>query len=320
MSASTERSIAGTSTEREPDLARLAIGVDFLAEYAGLEKQVQSAVEAAITKFAEHTYAGLHLEKIQHSKDDRIRTIRIDSFWRGVVLAPDSGDIYCLIKVLPHDKANAYAASRRFSVNQAIGVLEVRNEEALEQLEPSLQATAGAEGNRLFAKVSDDDLTRLGVDAAVLPVVRLLGSDAHLEALQTILPEAQYTALYALACGMSVEEAWAQVAQYLPADTPPAEVDPADLVTAMKRTPGRVAFVSGPEELQRILAHPFGAWRTFLHPAQRKIACQPAYAGPAQVTGGAGTGKRSPHCTGPHFSPNDWRARTPIPAADHRSC
>jgi superfamily I DNA/RNA helicase len=272
-------------------LARLAIGVDFLAEYARLEKSVQSAVEAAISKFAEHTYAGLHLEKIQHSKDDRIRTIRIDAFWRGVVLAPDSGDTYCLIKVLPHDKANAYAASRRFSVNQAIGVLEVRNEEALEQLQPSLQVTAEATDNRLFAKVSDDDLERLGVDSAILPVVRLLTSDAHLEALQTMLPEAQYTALYALACGMSVEDAWGQVAQYLPTDSRPPEVDPADLVTAMERTPGRVAFVSGPEELQRILAHPFAAWRTFLHPSQRKIAYEKVYTGPAQVTGGAGTGK-----------------------------
>jgi hypothetical protein len=278
-------------TNREPDVARLAIGVDFLADYAALEKPVQSAVEAAISKFAEHTHAGLHLEKITQSKDHRIRTIRIDGFWRGVVLAPDSGDIYCLIKVLPHDEANRYAASRRFSVNQAIGVLEVRNEEALEQLRPSLRAAAPAGEERLFAKVTDDDLTRLGVDAAVLPVVRLLASDAHLEALQTMLPEAQYAALYALACGMTVQEAWAQVAQYLPADTLPAEVDPADLVTAMQRTPGRVAFVSGPDELQHILAHPFAAWRTFLHPSQRTIAYQPAYMGPAQVTGGAGTGK-----------------------------
>jgi superfamily I DNA/RNA helicase len=68
-------------------------------------------------------------------------------------------------------------------------------------------------------------------------------------------------------------------------------VDPADLVSAMERTPGQVAFVSGQEELQRILAHPFAAWRTFLHPSQRKIAHKAAYSGPAQVTGGAGTGK-----------------------------
>ena len=49
--------------------------------------------------------------------------------------------------------------------------------------------------------------------------------------------------------------------------------------------------MSGPEELQLILAHPFAAWRTFLHPSQREIAYRPSYAGPAQVTGGPGTGK-----------------------------
>jgi superfamily I DNA/RNA helicase len=271
-------------------LARLAIAKGFLAEYAKLEKPVQSSAESAISKFAEHTYAGLHLEKLQHSRDPRIRTIRVDSFWRGVVLAPETGDTYCLITILPHDKANAYAASRRFSVNQALGVLEVRDEEALQQLRPSLEAVAETHDERLFAGVSDADLKQLGVDALILPVVRLLSSDAHLEALQTVLPEAQYAALYALACGMTVQEAWAEVAQLLPAEAPPEQVDPGDLVSAMERTPGQVAFVSGQEELQRILAYPFAAWRTFLHPSQRKIAHK-AYSGPAQVTGGAGTGK-----------------------------
>src|SRR5690349_19065831 len=165
-------------------MARLAIAKGFLAEYAKLGKGVQSAVEAAIAKFAEHTHAGLHLEKLQHSRDDRIRTIRVDSFWRGVVLAPEKGDTYCLITVLPHDKANAYATSHRFSVNQALGVLEVRDEEAIQQLQPSLLAVTQPPEKRLFAHVSDADLIRLGVDAQILPLVRLLTSDAHLEALQ----------------------------------------------------------------------------------------------------------------------------------------
>ena len=60
---------------------------------------------------------------------------------------------------------------------------------------------------------------------------------------------------------------------------------------AMERTPGRVVFIGSNKELERILEHPFAAWRIFLHPAQRKIAYAPRYAGPAQVTGGAGTGK-----------------------------
>ena len=59
----------------------------------------------------------------------------------------------------------------------------------------------------------------------------------------------------------------------------------------MERTPGQVTFASGQDELQLILAHPFAAWRTFLHPSQRKIAYRESYSGPAQVTGGPGTGK-----------------------------
>jgi len=51
----------------------------------------------------------------------------------------------------------------------------------------------------------------------------------------------------------------------------------------MERTPDQVAFVSGQEELRLILAHPFTAWRTFLHPSQREIAYRPTYSGPAQA-------------------------------------
>src|SRR5208283_2765662 len=101
----------------------------------------------------------------------RIRTIRIDSRWCGIVLAPGNGDTYCLITVLPHERANAYATSHRFSVNRALGVLEVRDEEAIQQLRPSLQAVAEPHEKRLFADVSDADLIRLGVDAQILPTV-----------------------------------------------------------------------------------------------------------------------------------------------------
>src|SRR5262249_17180874 len=108
----------------------------------------------------------------------------------------------------------------------------------------------------------------------------------------------------------TVEEAWSQVAQYLTADEPPAKIDTDDLVSAMERTPGRVAFVSGQDELQRILAHPFAAWRIFLHPNQRNIAYRPTSTGPAKVTVGAGSGKTvtALHRTG--FLPNDWPRHT----------
>ena len=273
-------------------MARLAIGKNFLAEYGRLDKDVQGAVDAAIAKFAKHPHPGTHLEKPQPSWDDRIRTLKVDSHWRGIVLAPATGDTYCLITVLPQDKAQAYATSHRFSVNPALGVLEVRDEEAIKQLQPLLlQEAPEVAGKRLFADVSDADLTRLGVDEQLLPMVRLLTSEAELETRQTALPEAQYAALHALACGMTLEEAREAVTRLYTAGAPPEQVDPDDLVSAMERSPGQVTFVSGHEELQLMLAHPFAAWRMFLHPSQRKIAYRESYSGPAQVTGGPGTGK-----------------------------
>ena len=105
--------------------------------------------------------------------------------------------------------------------------------------------------------------------------------------MQNMIPEAQYNALYLLAGGLSVEEVWAEVARY----APQGPFDTGNVVKAMERTSDRVVFVDSNDELERILEHPFAAWRIFLHPAQRKIAYAPRYAGPAQVTGGAGTGK-----------------------------
>ena len=46
------------------------------------------------------------------------------SQWRGVVLAPDSGVTYCLLTVLPHEKVNDFAASRRFGAARASRALE----------------------------------------------------------------------------------------------------------------------------------------------------------------------------------------------------
>ena len=272
-------------------MARLAITKDVLSAFAKLDKRVQGAVQSAIADFANGRHGEAYLEKVPGSLDDRIRLLRVDGAWYGAVLVPDSGDTYCLLTILPPDEAVGYAASHRVGVNQATGLLEVSNPAALRQVRPSLQAAASPDGTRLFADVSDADLTRLGIDTHVRRLARLLVNDADLDALQPVLPAAQYTALHALASGMTVDEAHAEAAQVLPADTPDERIECDDLVAAMERTPDQVAFVSGQEELQLILAHPFTAWRTFLHPSQREIAYRPSYSGPAQVTGGPGTGK-----------------------------
>ncbi|WP_229406490.1 UvrD-helicase domain-containing protein [Micromonospora sp. NBRC 110038] len=244
---------------------------------------MQHAVLAAISRFAEHTHAGLHLEKLTGARDPNIRTIRIGRFYRGVVLALGE-EKYALLDVLPHDDAISFAVSRRFTVNQVLGVLEMRDQDGIEEFartEPAHPPSVG-----LFDHVTTADFVRLGVEADLVPLLRVIATDKQLESLAGRLPEAQLDILLGLASGMTVEEVWAEQA-----DRIISGVDTDDLLTAARRTPERIAFVSGPVELAAILAHPFDVWRTFLHPTQRDIAYRETYSGPALVTGSAGTGK-----------------------------
>ncbi|WP_327730008.1 AAA family ATPase [Streptomyces sp. NBC_00487] len=289
-------------------MATLGIHKDFLMEFAKLEKPVQKRVHEVFDKFREHRHAGLHLEKIEKARDPRIRTIRISQFMRGVVLAPESGDSFLLLKVMPHDDAIAWAVKHRATVNSATQGIELRDDVALER------ATAGVRGlpqpadGPLFAHVSDKDLTRLGIDADLLPLVRHLSKEAHLDSLHKILPEQQYDVLAGLTAGMEPEDVWREVVLVQleqaslhasqPATAMPGSDQSAaapagqdDLSAAMARSQGRIALVSGPNELMEILSRPFDAWRVFLHPSQRKVAYRPSYKGPARVTGGPGTGK-----------------------------
>lgn len=88
-------------------MARLAIARSFLADYARLDEDVRSAVDAAVVKLARHPDPGRYVEKPTRSWDDRIRTFEVDGRWRGIALAPAIGDTYCLITVLPQDTARS---------------------------------------------------------------------------------------------------------------------------------------------------------------------------------------------------------------------
>ncbi|MFD0375588.1 UvrD-helicase domain-containing protein [Streptomyces sp. NPDC127112] len=275
-------------------MATLGIHKDFLLEFARLEKPVQKRVHEVFEKFREHRHAGLHLEKLENQRDPRIRTIRITKFMRGVVLAPETGDSFLLLKVMPHDDAIAWALKHRATVNSATYGIELRDDVALEQATASVPRTAPATGSEgMFAHVSDKDLTRLGIDGDLLPLVRHLSDEKHLDALHKILPEQQYDVLAGLAAGLDPEEVWREsIAAQAEEALRSSHAESGDQLTAaMARSQGRIALLSGPEELMDVLSRPFDAWRVFLHPSQRRVAYHPSYKGPARVTGGPGTGK-----------------------------
>jgi len=266
-------------------MATLGIDKDFLWEFGKLEPPVQQKVHDAFAKFQQATHAGMHLERISKVRDTRLRSIRIDQFWRGIVLAPDSGDTYVLLKVLPHDDAYDWARRRQVSVNKASGAIEIRDVIAIEEQLPELTSTAPS--TPLFAHVNDADLVRLGVDAQILPFARGLHDVEQLEGAREILPEPQYDVLVGLASGMTPEEVWSEMAAVVAA---PGTFATDDVVAAIHRSTERMLLVEGPDELMEAFSYPFALWRVYLHPTQRRAATT-SFGGPARVTGGPGTGK-----------------------------
>ncbi|MEV6603546.1 UvrD-helicase domain-containing protein [Kutzneria sp. NPDC051319] len=267
-------------------MARLAIDKEFLRDFARLEKPVQDRVTEVFGKFEQDSQSGRNLEKIVNARDPRFRSIRITQFWRGVVLAPDSGDTYVLLKVLPHDDAYVWAQRRTASVNAATGRIEIRDVVAIDETIPALSDMAAYESHLLFEQVGDADLRRLGVDDQTLSFARVLTDPVQLDAARSFLPPTQWDVLFGLAAGLSPEEVWAELGAALVEGA----VDAEDIDAAVKRSPDRIVLVDGPDELMAILRHPFASWRIYLHPVQRAVV-ETRYRGPARVTGGPGTGK-----------------------------
>ena len=269
-------------------MPRMAIARDFLDAFGKLDNSVQRRVKDALTKFEHLSHAGGHLEKLSGSRDPRVRTVRIDDNFRGILLSPDKGDLFVLVTVLPHRQADLWVTRNTFRANEASGALEVIDVIALDDFQAQHVSTAGIPSSKLFERVSDNDLKRLGVGEDVLPLVRLVSDIDSLLSLATLLPKHVAGTLMMLFEGQSVEDVWHEVA----ASFQPLSAE-ADLTEAVMSPASADQFrvVEGPDELARILDQPFDLWRIFLHDSQHKIAYRTSYNGSVRVTGGAGTGK-----------------------------
>ncbi|MDX3779739.1 UvrD-helicase domain-containing protein [Streptomyces europaeiscabiei] len=279
-------------------MPHLAFDIAFCAQLDKLQKHVKKGVFDAWHKFETLTLdqlfkdQGLKLESLKGAKDKQIRTIRIDQGVRGVVLAPETGDTFVLLRVGPHDDTTNWAVKQKASINAVTRAVEIRDIEMLEELTPAYERIAAAPEKRLFAKVSDGDMAALGVDGTTLRQARVLTSLEQLEVFAPFFPQDQREVLEYLAAGFTVEDVWRDVvAVNLAGAEAAGPVDTADYATAIHHTRTRFAVVTDADELRDILDKPFAAWRTFLHPSQRKVAYRASYSGPAQVTGGPGTGK-----------------------------
>ena len=72
---------------------------------------------------ADDTTRGLHVEPIRNSADPRVRTGRVDQFWRAVMFRLDEGGEphYVIHGVFEHDRATEIARRITLTVNPVNG-------------------------------------------------------------------------------------------------------------------------------------------------------------------------------------------------------
>lgn len=271
-------------------MATLLFERRFLDDFAALEPPVRQKVRELPAKFADAVHAGVHMERIQGSRDDRVRTVRVDQFWRGVVVS--LGDArYALLRVMRHDEANRWAMNQQFAVNPVTGIIELIDIPAVVGRAEATTAADVVDDPGLFSSISDATLGQLGITAELIPVIRRLHTEGELLAMSDLLPAAQADALLMLVDGKTPEEVWAQLVADYDLGAAPGEVTDIDEAAATAANRANFVVTTTDADLVELLTGSFEAWRTFLHPTQRALAERPVFSGPVRVTGGAGTGK-----------------------------
>ncbi len=269
------------------DKIKVAIASDFLLSFSKIPRKQQARVMNFITKFRSNPMLpGINYEKIAHAKDPNIRSVRIDQSYRGIVLKPDTGNVYVLLWIDHHDKAYKWAENKTYKIHPETGSLQVIEVEEIQDKQDIEHS--GTEVKALFTDIHDRHLLSLGVPELQLPLVRDLKTAEDLDRIEDQLPQEAYEALFFLAEGFSLED----VFQDFEIAKIKEEVDTDDYESALNKPDSRRRFflVEDDLELAAILNASLEKWRIFLHPSQQKVV-ERNWNGPVRVLGGAGTGK-----------------------------
>ena len=225
---------------------------------------------------------GMAFHKLDRAKDKNFWSVRVGSDVRLIVHR--SGTSLLLCYVAHHDEAYDWALRRRLETHPTTGaaqLVEIREtvKEVMVplfvQTEPAGTEKPVADETPLFAETSEGELLGYGVPADWLHDVKQATAGTLL-ALTDHLPAEAAEALLELATGGKPRVPQPVAAATSPFDHPDAQ--------------RRFRVMTNVEELQRALEFPWEKWTVFLHPEQRQWI-ERDYAGPARVSGSAGTGK-----------------------------
>lgn len=248
---------------------------------------------------------GLHIEPIVQAVDSRVRTGRVDDFWRAVmfkVQGQGQEALYVYLGVWPHDAASEFAMKATLKVNPVNGIAElILNDAAQTDAAPSYEPVHAASpddapSEPIFVRLGHT-ATQLVEDLGLDPDIAELAMEAKDEdeilTLAQIALNWQGVALIDLSAGKSVDDVKANLGIAEEAETPAIEDPDTELANALQHPAARLqfAFIEDNDELRRAIEDSdFAAWRVFLHPAQRRYA-ERSWGGSFRLSGGAGTGK-----------------------------
>lgn len=272
-----------------------------------LDGSVRSKAMAFLQKLStDDTTPGLHVEPIQNAADPRVRTGRVDQFWRAVMFRLDGGaeSHYVIHGVWPHDDAITVAGRVRLTVNPINGLPQIDDAPAARLAEPSRPApnlepapppsTSDVPVLLRHGRTKTELVDRLGIPDAVADQALAAADEDDVLTLAQRHEGWLGMLLVDLATSDSIDDIIERL--QLQESPPPSEADENEDTRLLRslRQPAaaaQFAFVGDQDELRRVIeTGDFGAWRVFLHPEQRRYV-QRSYSGPFRLSGGAGTGK-----------------------------
>lgn len=272
-------------------MAKLMLSREVLKDFGRLPIRVQKKVFELIRKFQDDsTQASIHLEPFAEAVDPKVRSARIGDDYRAVVIAPEQGDNFLLMYVDHHDEAYRWCRNKRFEAHPALGVLQVFDVQ-------EIQATADAQarkhpaptGHYPLDALSDEELFQAGTPRALIPAVRAIRNDEAFQEVADYLPKEAIQVLYGVICGLSLDEAIAEMLGEPAKPTPPL-AGPGDFTHLDQAMNMDLVLIEGEEQLKAILSQDLEEWRVFLHPYQRRLV-EWRTQGPIKINGAAGTGK-----------------------------
>jgi len=222
---------------------------------------------------------GMQFHKLDKARDKNFWSVRVNADIRLIIHKTAASLLLCYVD--HHDRAYDWAERRRLQTHpktgaaQLVEIRETVQEIVIPKYVEQELPKPGESQRALFADLSEETLLKYGVPEEWLDDVHAATEDS-LFAIADHLPAEAAEALLELATGGQPRVA-------APAAATPNPFEHPDALR-------RFRVMGNMEELARALEYPWDKWTVFLHPEQRQLV-EYDFAGPARVSGSAGTGK-----------------------------